>query len=644
MAATVLGKRQRTAIDLEESLPLRSGSKRRARTPHIHEEDTQSSFRLRSRAVVIDSCDPPHGNHINAENLTVGNGRPKRNVRNSNNTLSSPSKYDTHLTSTKALDANQGTAENVPVPEFRTPQSKRFRDALANSPPVTPKHRVQIVGKSLTPRTPWNAGTPATNTTVYTPARQMFARSANPGRLIGRDKERAELSSFIENGMRSRKGGCIYVSGPPGTGKSAMIEEVCQDLNVASVVKSAHVNCVSMRVARDIYGKLVETLCEESDVFSMSETEKLNSMFVSANKSADLYLVTLDEIDHLLTADPEVLYSLFEWSLNNKSRLLLIGIANALDLTDRFLPRLKANNLKPILLPFLPYSAAQIANVITTRLRSLLPESDANSRGDYIPFVQPAAVQLCAKKVASQTGDLRKAFDLVKRAIDVIEQETQSKLEKENIVLESPSKNALAENANLSSPPKTPASKRTLADAYTALTAPRASIAHVARITAAVFGQGTTQRLQGLNLQQKAALCTLVALDRKRRSGEIYSTPSKSRANAPTVRELFDTYCSLCRSDNVLHPLTATEFKDVVGSLETLGLVGEFQGRGRGGTIAGGSGILRTPSKSGNSASTPSRGSDEKGLACFVTEKEIISQIAGPGEGVLKALLAGNCL
>lgn len=648
MASSVLGKRQRSTVDLEESLPLRSGSKRRARTPRIHEEDSngssssiqrQPSTRLRSR-VIVDSCDPPPGNQINAKISTGGNSRSKRNVRNSNSTLS-PSKSETLLKPTKPLDT-----ENVPaVVEFRTPQSKRFRDALANSPPVTPKHRVQIVGKSLTPRTPRNGATPTTTTTttVYTPARQMFARSANPGRLIGREKERAELSSFIENGMKSRKGGCIYVSGPPGTGKSATIEEVCRDLNVTSVVKTAHVNCVSMRVARDIYGKLVESLCDESDVFSMSETEKLKSMFVPAKKSADLYLVTLDEIDHLLTADPEVLYTLFEWSLHSKSHLLLIGIANALDLTDRFLPRLKASNLKPILLPFLPYSAAQIANVITTRLRSLLSDCDTDSSGDYVPFVQPAAVQLCAKKVASQTGDLRKAFDLVKRAIDVIEQETQNKLEKENVP-ESPSKSALAENINLSSPPKTPAPKRTLANAYTALTAPRASIAHVARITAAVFGQGTTQRLQGLNLQQKAALCALVALDRKRRSSEIYATPSRSRVNAPTVRELFDAYCSLCRSDNVLHPLTATEFKDVVGSLETLGLVGEFQGRGRGGTIAGGSGILRTPSKSGSSASTPSRGSDEKGLACFVTEKEIVNQITGPGEAILKALIAGDCL
>ncbi|KAH8698287.1 putative cell division control protein Cdc6 [Talaromyces proteolyticus] len=640
MAATVLGKRSRAAIDLEEPLPLRSGSKRRARPPRIHEEEQSPNLSTASpRSKAVDCSGPFSENDANVKKLTIGNSRSKRNVRN-DNTLS-PSKIDSHFKASKPVNN-----ENVKPTEFKTPQSKRFRDALANSPPVTPKHRVQVGGKSLTPRTPRNAGAPATNITVYTPARQMFARSANPGRLIGRERERAEMTSFIEGGMESRKGGCMYISGPPGTGKSAMLDEVCRDLNVHSVVKSTHVNCVSMRTARDIYGKLIETLCDDSEVFSMSEAEKLKSMFIPAKKSTNLYLVTLDEIDHLLTADPEILYSLFEWSLNSKSHLLLIGIANALDLTDRFLPRLKSNNMKPILLPFLPYSAAQIADVINARLRSLLPTREDIPSG-FVPFVQPAAVQLCAKKVASQTGDLRKAFDLVKRAIDVIEQETQTKLEKENTndVTKSPSKPALTENVNLSSPPRTPNDKvRTLVDTYTALTAPRASIAHVARITAAVFSQGTTQRLQGLNLQQKAALCALVALDRKRRSGKMCVTPSKSKTAAPTVRELFDSYCSLCRLDNVLHPLTATEFKDVIGSLETLGLVGEFQGRGRGGTIASGSGIMRTPSKSGSSASTPFRGTDEKGLACFVMEKEIVDQIAGPGEGILKAMLAGDCL
>lgn len=53
-------------------------------------------------------------------------------------------------------------------------------------------------------------------------------------------------------------------------------------------------------------------------------------------------LLILDEIDQLVTSDNGVLYNLFEWATKKDSRLVLIGIANALDLTDRFLPRLKA--------------------------------------------------------------------------------------------------------------------------------------------------------------------------------------------------------------------------------------------------------------------------------------------------------------
>jgi cell division control protein 6 len=231
-----------------------------------------------------------------------------------------------------------------------------------------------------------------------------------------------------------------------------------------------------------------------------------------------------------------------------------------------------------------------------------------------------------------------------KRAIDVIEQETLQKVEKQNAVPDSPSKAALAENLNLSSPSKTAASKSASIAMYTPFTAPRATIAHIARITSAAFGQGTTQRLKGLNLQQKAALCALIALDRKRRDGDVFSTPTKSKISAPTVKQLYDTYCTLCRNDNMLHPLTATEFRDVISSLETMGLVGEMQGRGRGGTVPTGSGILRTPSKSGNGSSTPGRSLDEKGLACFVTQKEVETHISGPGEGILRALISGEGL
>lgn len=121
--------------------------------------------------------------------------------------------------------------ENTKPIEFKTPSKSRYRDAL-ESPPVTPKHRVQVGGKSMTPRTPRQISSPSSSQTFYTAARQLFARGATSGRLVGRDAEREKLTSFIQERVTSRKGGCLYVSGPPGTGKSAMVREVCNGLGL----------------------------------------------------------------------------------------------------------------------------------------------------------------------------------------------------------------------------------------------------------------------------------------------------------------------------------------------------------------------------------------------------------------------------
>ncbi|KAK2793103.1 AAA ATPase [Onygenales sp. PD_12] len=604
-----LGKRQRQHVEADGiSSKLRS-SKRRATALQIHEENVPSILPATSR----------RSKQPGSTTLPVRNARSKRTVSDKTS-----SAHSSNTTISQASDT--AADENSHPQQFSTPKTSRYRNAL----PATPRHRVQISGKPLTPRTPRTPRTiasPAVAQSVYAPARQLFARSATPTRLVGRGTERDELCAFLQDAIQSRHGGCMYVSGPPGTGKSAMVDEVCHDMDVAKSVKVAHINCASMTSSKDIYSKLTDELCDDPQLFKKSRSDLLQTMFLQKKRTAPFYLVTLDEIDHLLTSDVEILYTLFEWSLQQDSHLILIGIANALDLTDRFLPRLKTKNLRPRLLPFLPYTPSQISSIITTRLRSLLPDNHSGAQ-DYVPFLHPAAIQLCSRKIASQTGDLRKAFDIVRRTIDLIEQETQQKAN-------TTSKMPLVENANLASPlspPDTPSTKSS-APIYTASTAPRATVAHVARATSSAFGNGTTQRLQGLNLQQKAALCSLIALGRKQKDADSLATPSKSsRATAPTVHQLFSTYCTLCRKDKILQPLTSTEFRDVLGSLETLGLIGESQGRGRGAS---------TPSKSARSASsTPSRlGADDRGLACFVGEKEIETHISGAGEGILRALL-----
>ena len=475
---------------------------------------------------------------------------------------------------------------------------------------------------------------------MYAIARNLFTQSTSPGRLIGRDTERQQLRSFISEAVRSRRGGCTYISGPPGTGKSALLEEIFAEFSKVGSVTVANVNCVGIRSANEVYGKLVSDFGLDRAITARSEKDKLCNAFLPKIKAeGKSYLVVLDEIDSLLNGNCEVLYSLFEWALHKSSRLVLIGIANALDLTDRFLPQLKARNLKPRLLPFLPYDAGQIASIITEKLKSTLP-AETNASTDYVPFVHPAAIQLTSKKVASQSGDLRKAFSLIRRAIDQMEQETLEK--SQSILSSSPTKQPLTEISNMASsvpptPPKSsplkPASTEDVAahlsvHVWTPETAPRVMVAHVARLASSIFNNGTHSRLAGLNLQQKAILCSLVAIEKRKIARDPFSTPSKSANKAPAIKDLYARYALLCtRDDGILQPLKNTEFRDVVASLETLGLVHESVGR----TTS-----LLTPTKR---PSRVGRNSDERQIVSAVSEKEMTENLKGAGADLLQRFM-----
>lgn len=80
----------------------------------------------------------------------------------------------------------------------------------------------------------------------------------------------------------------------------------------------------------------------------------------------------LDEVDQLDSKNQEVLYAIFEWPALPSSSLVLVGIANSLDLTDRVLPRLQARPyFKPKLLHFPPYSKAEIVQIINHRVKEV---------------------------------------------------------------------------------------------------------------------------------------------------------------------------------------------------------------------------------------------------------------------------------
>ncbi|XP_041640379.1 cell division control protein 6 homolog [Cheilinus undulatus] len=316
--------------------------------------------------------------------------------------------------------------------------------------------------------------------------------TAVPERLLSREAERASIKSFLEEKVLQRVPGSIYISGAPGTGKTACLNCVLQEMKAElSSIQTVVVNCMTLRSSHAIFPLLADKLKAPGGQNGLQR-------FLTAPGPA--VLLVLDEMDQLDSKAQDVLYTIFEWPYLPKSRLCLIGIANALDLTDRILPRLQARpHCRPLLLHFPPYSREELAAIVQDRL------SQASAEG----LLDTSAVQFCARKVSAVSGDARKALDICRRAVEVVESDERKK-----------ASNPDSENK-----------------------ASRVSLPQVARVLSEVYGDRMASQSGGSEesfpLQQKLLVCCLLLLIKNGKSKEV------------VLGKLHEVYSRLCAQRQV---------------------------------------------------------------------------------------------
>lgn len=71
---------------------------------------------------------------------------------------------------------------------------------------------------------------------TYQQARKAL-HSQFPTDLPGREKEIEEIKVFIEDHLNNNTSGSIYISGPPGTGKTASLNLILENTMVSNVLK-----------------------------------------------------------------------------------------------------------------------------------------------------------------------------------------------------------------------------------------------------------------------------------------------------------------------------------------------------------------------------------------------------------------------
>jgi len=234
------------------------------------------------------------------------------------------------------------------------------------------------------------------------------------GRLPCREAEQERISAHLRTAVR--QGGSmqvLYVSGMPGTGKTASVLEAIRQMRGGKAVppfEMAHVNAMRLgapgAVFREVLGQL-QSLGASRRAAAAAHGE-LARFFTERSGKDPVIVLLIDEIDHLVTQNQAVLYKVFDWLALPAPRLAIVAISNTMDLPERLLPRV-ASRFGIVRVDFEPYNRDQIFQILTERLQG------HNANGCFAPTM----LKLCAARVAAGSGDIRKALQLCRRAAEV---------------------------------------------------------------------------------------------------------------------------------------------------------------------------------------------------------------------------------
>lgn len=347
--------------------------------------------------------------------------------------------------------------------------------------------------------------------------------------LPGRQKEMQEITDFLDSGLAECKSASMYISGQPGTGKTACLSKILNASKFTDKFKRVYVNCTSISSIGSIY----KVICKQLNIKAVkSENECLTNIKKHLMTKHKAILMVLDEIDQLVGQKQTVLYTIFEWTALPNSNILLIGIANSLDLTDRLLSRLHAKcNLKPRLMNFAPYSKQQITEIFRTRLEE----------AQVLDIFPTVTIQLLSAKVAAISGDVRRALDIGRRVIEMAEEQKRGKKQFDMNELGIGELDAQA----------------------AALPTDKVEIKQVMAVLNQVYGAGQTlgdDLEDTFPLQQKILICTILMILKRDKNKDI------------TVGRLYGVYAKVCASRNI-PALGQSEFGGLCELVETRGIL-----------------------------------------------------------------------
>ncbi|WP_435320954.1 orc1/cdc6 family replication initiation protein [Haloarchaeobius sp. TZWSO28] len=262
-------------------------------------------------------------------------------------------------------------------------------------------------------------------------------------RIVGRDQQLDDIITYLRPTLQGNRPPNMLLYGPSGTGKSLIINAVCQQ--VAELAEAQgdrfgviQINCQTIKSHDRAVYRLVESAAGSAGVTpdvpqsGISTDQKLRRLFEILSEHFDSVIIILDEVDLLVgrqrNPNDEPAYSKLLYQLSRASQLGRIeGHVSVAALTNdpRFMEDLDGraeSSFNPQDIVFSDYDANQLQSILERR-------QDAFQDG----VLEDGIIPLSAAFAAQDHGDARKAIDLFRKAGEIAERNDEEMVRESHV-------------------------------------------------------------------------------------------------------------------------------------------------------------------------------------------------------------------
>jgi len=263
-----------------------------------------------------------------------------------------------------------------------------------------------------------------------------------PNQILHRDPEQEKITQSLLPILMESRPSNLLVYGKPGTGKTLVIKKVLSKIQTrveegSFPIKLAYTNA---KQETTLYGLLVsfgrqlglggqktndEKMWLPSTGLSISEV--FNRILYALDKNETNAVFVIDEIDYLAEliqkTGKDVLYQITRANERlTTGSLTLIGVSNDLTFKERLDPRV-ISTLSEEEIIFTNYNLPQIREILDARIEVAFDQG----------VISDAALNLCSAMAGRESGDARRALDLLRVAAEIAERSQVPTVTEEHI-------------------------------------------------------------------------------------------------------------------------------------------------------------------------------------------------------------------